>query len=60
MDKSVKGGAVLFKQWDGAHSFQGLIFNQILGASSTGGVPTGLWVVDVYHFRARSVANESR
>lgn len=54
----MREGAVSIKQWDGAHLDHGLIFNQILGRSSTGGMPTGLWVVDVYHFHARSVAND--
>jgi hypothetical protein len=58
MDKGVRGGVVSIKQWDGAHLLHTLISNRILGRSSTGGVPTRLPGVDVYHFRARCVANE--
>jgi hypothetical protein len=58
MDKGVRGGAVSIKQWDGAHLVHGLIFNQIPGRSSTGGVPTRPSRVDMYQYQGRFVANE--
>jgi len=42
MDKGVSGGAVLIKQWDGAHLVHRLISNQIPRRSTTGGVPIAM------------------
>jgi len=59
MDKGVSGGAVSIKQWDGAHLVHRLIFNQIPGRSSTGGVPTRPSRVDMYQYQGRFVANKA-
>ena len=58
MDKGVSGGAVSIKQWDGAHLVHRLIFNQIAGRSSTGGLPTRPSRVCMYQNQGRFVVNE--